>query len=68
MPDLRNDTAHSLGTWALVGLSKVGVHSWSDLAAMLAAVYSALLIVRWIWLVWCRLTGGPGVYDQGAGE
>lgn len=39
--------------WGTVGLSKyldaIGINDWSDLAAMLAAIYSVILIVDWIW-------------------
>ena len=30
-------------------LASVGVNSWTDVAAMLAALYSVLLIVEWLW-------------------
>jgi hypothetical protein len=40
--------------WAAVGLAKIGVHQWSDVAAMLAALYSLLLICEWCWKKWRR--------------
>lgn len=39
------DGAKAGGAW----LAAVGLGSWSDLAAMLAAFYSLLLIVEWFW-------------------
>lgn len=42
--------------WGGVGISKyleaIGVSSWGDLAAMLAAIYSLFLIVDWMWKKW----------------
>jgi hypothetical protein len=42
--------------WGGVGISKlleaVGIGSWGDLAAMLAALYSLLLICEWGWKKW----------------
>lgn len=38
--------AKMLSAWALVGVT-----SWADFAAMLAAFYSLLLIVEWFWKV-----------------
>ena len=39
--------------WSATGiawwLESIGVNSWGDVAAMLAALYSFLLICEWIW-------------------
>ena len=37
------------GTKATVAWGAVGISSWSDVAALLAALYTALLIVEWVW-------------------
>jgi len=42
--------ATKLGTlWGGVALSKLGIYTWSDVAAVLAAVYSLILIGEWCW-------------------
>lgn len=33
--------------WVAVGFSKLGINTWSDVAAVLAALYSLLLIIEW---------------------
>ena len=42
--------------WGGVGISKFleafGISSWGDVAAMLAAFYSALLIAEWVVKKW----------------
>ena len=42
--------------WSGVGLSKyldaIGVSSWGDFAAMLAAIYSLFLIIDFLWKKW----------------
>lgn len=42
--------------WGGVGVSKyldaIGITSWGDFAAMLAAVYSLILIGEWAWKKW----------------
>ncbi|MGH8429619.1 MAG: hypothetical protein ACREUF_04360 [Solimonas sp.] len=42
--------------WSGVGISKflesIGISSWGDFAAMLAAVYSAFLIFDWLRKQW----------------
>jgi len=39
--------------WGGVGVSEIlgafGINSWSDFAAMLAAIYSLILIIEWAW-------------------
>lgn len=38
--------------WFLVGLSKLGINTWSDVAAFVASVYTCLLIIEWFWKKW----------------
>lgn len=38
--------------WVGVGLAKLGIHQWSDFAAVLAALYTFLLICEWVWKRW----------------
>ena len=33
--------------WIGVGLAKLGIHTWSDVAAVAATIYTALLIIEW---------------------
>jgi hypothetical protein len=40
--------------WFGVWLGKMGINTWSDVAALLAAVYSALLIAGWFHRRWAR--------------
>ncbi|HQY71941.1 MAG TPA: hypothetical protein PLW13_16040 [Pseudomonadales bacterium] len=35
--------------WTAVGFSKLGINSWSDVAAICASIYSLLLIGRLLW-------------------
>jgi hypothetical protein len=39
--------------WSTIGVSEglnsVGINGWGDFAAMLAAVYSIILIVEWVY-------------------
>jgi hypothetical protein len=43
-------------SWGGYGISKwldaIGVHSWSDAAAIVATVYTLILIVDWFWKRW----------------
>lgn len=43
-PETKMDTLKAGTAWAAVGIS-----SWTDLAAALAATYSMLLIAEWFW-------------------
>lgn len=36
-------------SWAGVWLSKLGIHTWSDFAAVVASIYTLLLLAEWIW-------------------
>jgi hypothetical protein len=42
--------------WCGVGISKaldaVGITSWGDFAAMLASIYTAVLLADWAWKKW----------------
>lgn len=51
------------GAAAVEGASKIGltINSWSDVAAMLAAVYTATLIFEWWWKKFWR----PMLEDRG---
>ena len=39
--------------WSTIGFSEylnfMGINSWGDFAAMLAAIYSLILIIEWVW-------------------
>jgi hypothetical protein len=39
-------------SWVGVGLAKLGIHTWSDAAAVVATVYTLLLIGEWAWKKW----------------
>lgn len=56
--------------WVGVAVGKLGIHTWSDVAAIMAAVYSGLLIVGWLWRVWARWRAGKALVpvDTGRGE
>ena len=38
--------------WMGVGLSYLGIHTWSDLAAVLASIYTAWLILEKAYRLW----------------
>jgi hypothetical protein len=38
--------------WVGVGLAKLGIHTWSDIAAVAATIYTALLIIEWCHKRW----------------
>lgn len=52
----QTQAASAAAAWSGVGLAKylefVGVHAWSDVAAMAATLYTVLLIVNWIRKEW----------------
>ncbi len=55
--------------WGGVLFAKAGVHTWSDVAAVLAAVYTALLIVGWLWRAFVRWRAGKALQpDTGRGD
>lgn len=51
-PELKSDATHGAAAWILVLLGKAGIHTWSDVAAAAATVYTALLIVGLLWRWW----------------
>lgn len=38
--------------WAGVGLSYMGIHAWSDVAAVLASIYTAWLLAEKAYRMW----------------
>ena len=40
--------------WGAVWLAKVGITGWGDVAAILAALYSLILICEWFYKRWKR--------------
>jgi hypothetical protein len=40
--------------WIGVLFGKAGIHTWSDLAAVLAAIYTSILISDWLYKKWKR--------------
>ena len=40
--------------WVAVWLAKIGITGWGDVAAMLAALYSLILICEWLYKRWKR--------------
>lgn len=38
--------------WLGVGLSHLGINTWSDAAAVAATVYTLILIADWGWKKW----------------
>ena len=47
-PDAAASAAKAGAIWVGVGIGHTQV-SWAELASILAAIYSAMLIVDWIW-------------------
>lgn len=43
--------------WIGVGFSKMGINTWSDVAAVLASIYTTFLIVEWLWKKYKLLRG-----------
>jgi len=56
MEEQTNPLVKFLLAWGGVGFSKyleeIGIHSWADVAAMFAAIYSLFLILDWVWKKW----------------
>lgn len=48
-PSAASSAAKAGVAWVGVMFGKAGISTWSDLAAVLAALYSALLIAGWVW-------------------
>lgn len=38
--------------WVGVLLAKLGIHQWSDAAAVAATLYTVILIGEWCWKKW----------------
>lgn len=57
-PSAAAPVVHAGIAWGGVLFSKAGINTWSDVAAVLASVYTALLIVRWFWSVFVRWRAG----------
>lgn len=54
-PDVQHDViAHVAVAWVGVIFAKLGIHTWSDLAAVLASIYTLLMIGDWVWRKWVR--------------
>lgn len=55
--------------WGGVIFAKMGIQTWSDVAAVMATVYTSLLIVAWVWRAVRRWRAGrspiPGDTDKG---
>jgi hypothetical protein len=52
------DAALKVGaSWAGVWLSKIGIHTWSDFAAVLTSILTLMMIVEWLWKRWKRWKG-----------
>jgi hypothetical protein len=43
------DISHPVAKGASVGLAWLGGLTWGELASILAAIYTAILIGEWIW-------------------
>lgn len=54
--DPQTQAASAVVAWGGVGFSKwlefLGIHAWSDVAAVLASVYSLFLIFDWLHKKW----------------
>jgi hypothetical protein len=54
--DAPHSLVHPILAWGAVTVSKLletfGIHAWSDVAAMLASVYSLFLIADWLYKRW----------------
>jgi hypothetical protein len=49
-----NPLAKVVAAWLGVWLSRLGIHTWSDAAAVVATIYTLLLIADWCWKKWGR--------------
>jgi len=43
--------------WLGVGLSKLGIHGWSDMAAVVTTIFTLLLIFDWCLKKWRKRRG-----------
>lgn len=53
-PDTSVSVAHPVLKVVTVWLAALGITSWGEFAAFLAAVYSMLLILEWCWKKFVR--------------
>ena len=55
--------------WGGVAFAKLGIQTWSDVAAVMATIYTSLLIVAWVWRAVRRWRAGrPPIPDTDRGE
>lgn len=47
--DTKTSIVKGSSAWIAVFVADIGINSWGDAAAMLAALYSILLIFEWLW-------------------
>lgn len=47
--DTKTGIVKSGSAWLLVVIADLGIKSWGDVAAMLAALYSLVLLIEWGW-------------------
>lgn len=48
-PETKASLAKGGSAWVAVFLADLGINSWGDVAAMMAALYSLVLICEWVW-------------------
>lgn len=46
--------AKAATAWGGVGLANLGIHNWSDAAAVVATIYTLILICEWCWKKFLR--------------
>jgi hypothetical protein len=63
-PDSAAPVAKAGIAWFGVAFAKAGITTWSDVAAVLAAVYSALLIAGWLWRAFVRWRAGRALEPE----
>lgn len=67
-PAASASAAKAGAVWLGVAIGKLGIHTWSDVAAIMAAVYSGLLIVGWVWRAWVRWRLGKALVPVDTGR
>lgn len=74
MSDLRDPSVPASAAkagvaWGGVAFAKLGIQTWSDVAAVMATIYTSLLIVAWVWRAVRRWRAGrPPIPDTDRGE
>lgn len=63
-PTAMSNAGKAATAWLGVGLSKAGINTWSDVAAVLASIYTALLILGWLWRAWVRWRAGKALQPE----